>query len=93
MVEPASASRNEASAPRDEGLFRSRKTSLRGTIAHKQLVRPSPQGSSVDVCVQCLHIQLSFCWSGSLKGGGQKAWSMTGRGVGEGTLSTYPARG
>uniref|UniRef100_A0A671R6S0 Centromere protein Cenp-F N-terminal domain-containing protein n=1 Tax=Sinocyclocheilus anshuiensis TaxID=1608454 RepID=A0A671R6S0_9TELE len=30
------------------GLFSCWKTSLRGTIANKQLVRPPPQGSSVD---------------------------------------------
>ncbi len=39
------------------------------------------------------HIQLSFCWSGSRKGGGLKACSTTGCGVTEGTLGTYPARG
>ncbi len=41
--------------PPTEGLFRSRKTSLKGTIAYQQLVHPSPQGSSVDVCIQCSH--------------------------------------
>ncbi len=38
-------------------------------------------------------LQLSLCWSGSPKGGGQKACSMTGRGVEERTLGTYPTRG
>ncbi len=39
--------------PPTEGLFGSRKTYLRGNIAYQQLVHPSPQGSSVDVCIQC----------------------------------------
>ncbi len=39
------------------------------------------------------HIQLSLCWSGSPKGGGQKICSTTGHGVEEGTLGTYPAQG
>ncbi len=81
--------------PPTEGLLRSRKTHLRGTIGHKQLVRLSPQGSS-GMSVPSAHtgrIQLSFFWSGSLKGGGQKAGSVMGCGVTEGTLGTYPARG
>ncbi len=39
------------------------------------------------------HIQLSFCWSGSPKGGGLKACSTTGCGLTWGTLGTYPTRG
>ncbi len=41
--------------PPTEDVLGSRKTLLRGTIANQQLVRPSPQGSSVDICVQCSH--------------------------------------
>ncbi len=77
--------------PPTKGLLSSWKTLFRRTVAYQQLVRFPPQGSSVDVCVQCS--QLSFSWLGSLKGGGQKAWSITGRGTEEGTLGTYPTRG
>ncbi len=78
--------------PPTEGLLRSRTTSFRGTKANQQLVRPSPHGSSASsACTG--HIQLSFCWSGSRKGGGLKACSTTGCGVTEGTLGTYPAQG
>ncbi len=41
--------------PPAEGLLVSRKTLLIRTVAHKQLVWLPPQGSSVDVCVQCSH--------------------------------------
>ncbi|MCJ8737990.1 hypothetical protein PDJAM_G00030520 [Pangasius djambal] len=75
--------RNGFYNPPAEGLLRSRKTPLRGTKAHKKLARLSRTG----------HVQLSFRWSGSRKGGGQKACSTTGRGAEEGTFGTYPARG
>ncbi len=41
--------------PSADSMLGSRETSPGRTNAHKQLVRPSPLGSSVDVCVKCSH--------------------------------------
>ncbi len=41
--------------PPTKGLLSSWKTLFRRTVAYQQLVRFPPQGSSVDVCVQCSH--------------------------------------
>ncbi len=47
-------------------MLRSRETSPGRTNAHQQLVRPSPLGSSVDVCVKCSHrthtVKLHLIW-------------------------------
>ncbi len=40
-----------------------------------------------------LETQLSFCWSGSQKGGGQNACITTDHGTEESTLGTYPGLG
>ncbi len=52
--------------PPADSMLRSRETSPGRTNAHKQLVRPSPLGSSVDVRVECSHrthtVKLHLIW-------------------------------
>ncbi len=81
--------------PPTEGLLRSRTTSFRGTKANQQLVRPSPHGSSVDVCVQCSH------WTHTIKlllvrlpkGRRTKGLQYYRLWCDRRNLGTYPARG